>query len=59
MITEEYTIKYKEFDKENNRDGCVVRTVTRAASSDKEARNKIAIAFPRCRIVACTPKIGR
>lgn len=52
---QQYLIKYKEFNKEFNRLEGVVRSITRAASSQREAENKAYIQFPRCFIVSCYP----
>ena len=52
----EFQIKLREFDHTNNRRGCVMRVITRAASSEKEARNKTHIAYDRCTILSCIAK---
>jgi len=51
--TGKFKIQYREFDPVNNRDFGAVKTVEREASSDREAKNKISIQFPRCRILSC------
>lgn len=55
----EFEIRLREFDHANNRLGCVQRVITRAASSEKEARNKAYIAFDRCTILSCLAKESR
>lgn len=52
----QFEIKLREFDHFNRRLGNAQRVITRAASSEKEARNKAYIAYDRCMILSCIVK---
>lgn len=52
-MSEQYMIRYKEYDTVNNRLGSVIKTVTRFGSSQREVENRLYIQFQRCTIVDC------